>query len=82
MGKKPRLPQSRRIRDRTRSLTTTPTVSVNAEQAQYGRRPSSEATAAGERASVRASCQALQYVDEAITPPTLAVEQALKRVIP
>ncbi|MHA5052184.1 integrase core domain-containing protein [Streptomyces sp. SD15] len=31
----PRLPQSRRIRDRTRSLTTTPMVSVNAEQAQW-----------------------------------------------
>jgi transposase InsO family protein len=30
----PRLPKSRRIRDRTRSLTTTPMVSVKAEQAQ------------------------------------------------
>ncbi|MGE7438870.1 hypothetical protein, partial [Kitasatospora sp. NPDC001175] len=30
----PRLPQSRRIRDRPGGLTTTPTVSVKAEQAQ------------------------------------------------
>ncbi|CAM5590250.1 hypothetical protein SALBM311S_03189 [Streptomyces alboniger] len=33
-AQQPRLPQSRRIRDRTRSLTTTPMVSVKAEQAQ------------------------------------------------
>ncbi|MDX3680112.1 hypothetical protein PV705_34155, partial [Streptomyces scabiei] len=33
-AQQPRLSQPRRIRDRTRSLTTTPTVSVKAEQAQ------------------------------------------------
>ncbi|WP_408997270.1 integrase core domain-containing protein [Streptomyces europaeiscabiei] len=33
-AQQPRLPQSRRIRDRARSLTTTPMVSVKAEQAQ------------------------------------------------
>ncbi|MGW5638061.1 IS3 family transposase [Streptomyces sp. NPDC003832] len=33
-AQQPRLPQSRRIRDRTRGLTTTPMVSVKAEQAQ------------------------------------------------
>ena len=32
-AQQPRLPQPRRIRDRTRSLTTTPMVSVKAEQA-------------------------------------------------
>ncbi|WP_405583559.1 integrase core domain-containing protein [Streptomyces sp. NBC_01190] len=45
----PRLPQSRRLRDRTRSLTTTPMVSVKAEQAHGGplvASPSQEAGAA------------------------------------
>lgn len=40
----PRLPQSRRIRDRTRSLTTTPMVSAKAEQAQVGPGPDRRTT--------------------------------------
>jgi hypothetical protein len=34
IAQQPRLPQSRRLRDRTRDLTATPMVSVKAEQAQ------------------------------------------------